>query len=279
MKNRLNTSLLSRLAAFTLAEGATHVAHWNNSRKIAFTLAEVLITLGIIGVVAAMTMPSLIQNTKEKEVISKLKKFQSLMSQAFLMSVNENGTPDNWGLDANFNIQTPVLSDKFIPYLKVTKDCGLIGKCFYNKDIYFLNNLKWTNLYNPTGWGQMTLELADGSLVAMNVISSDCSSVRGTSKNLQNVCAFLYIDVNGGVNPNIFGKDFFSFYVTKYGVIPTGLPEEFDTNHSFAKNCIGENANGMGCTAWVIYNENMDYLHCKDLSWDGKHSCKEKSSK
>ena len=191
MKNRLNTSLLSRLAAFTLA--------------------EVLITLGIIGVVAAMTMPSLIQNTKEKEVISKLKKFQSLMSQAFLMSVNENGTPDNWGLDANFNIQTPVLSDKFIPYLKITKDCGLIGKCFYNKDIYFLNNLKWTNLYNPTGWGQMTLELADGSLVAMNVISSDCSSVRGTSKNLQNVCAFLYIDVNGGVKPNIFGKDFLVF--------------------------------------------------------------------
>ena len=50
------------LAAFTLAEGATHVAHWNNSRKIAFTLAEVLVTLGIIGVVSAMTVPTLMQN-------------------------------------------------------------------------------------------------------------------------------------------------------------------------------------------------------------------------
>ena len=57
----LGASHLSRLAAFTLAEGATHVARWNNSRKIAFTLAEVLITLGIIGIVAAMTMPVLIQ--------------------------------------------------------------------------------------------------------------------------------------------------------------------------------------------------------------------------
>ncbi len=28
--------------------------------------------------------------------------------------------------------------------------------------------------------------------------------------------------------------------------------------------------NGYGCTAWVIYNENMDYLHCNDLNWDGK---------
>ena len=55
-----------KLAAFTLAEGATYVAHWNNSRKIAFTLAEVLITLGIIGVVAAITMPTLINNYQKK---------------------------------------------------------------------------------------------------------------------------------------------------------------------------------------------------------------------
>ena len=56
-----HTSLKSKIA-FTLAEGATHVALWNNQRKIAFTLAEVLITLGIIGVVAALTIPALIQS-------------------------------------------------------------------------------------------------------------------------------------------------------------------------------------------------------------------------
>lgn len=60
--------------AFTLAEGATHVVNWDNSRKIAFTLAEVLITLGIIGVVAAMTLPSLITNYQEKQRVSQLKK-------------------------------------------------------------------------------------------------------------------------------------------------------------------------------------------------------------
>ena len=40
------------------------------------------------------------------------------------------------------------------------------------------------------------------------------------------------------------------------------------------KNGIVSNAQGRSCTAWVLYNENMDYLHCSDLSWDGKHSCK-----
>ena len=59
--------------AFTLAEGATHIATCGNNKKFAFTLAEVLITLGIIGVVAAMTMPSLIANYKKKQAVTQLK--------------------------------------------------------------------------------------------------------------------------------------------------------------------------------------------------------------
>ena len=54
------------LAAFTLAEGATHVETFNNYRKHAFTLAEVLITLGIIGVVAAVALPALITNINDR---------------------------------------------------------------------------------------------------------------------------------------------------------------------------------------------------------------------
>ena len=84
-----------KLAAFTLAEGATHVAHWNNSRKIAFTLAEVLITLGIIGVVAAMTMPSLIQHHREKAMVTSLEKFVSTISQAVDLYKADNECVDS----------------------------------------------------------------------------------------------------------------------------------------------------------------------------------------
>ena len=91
----LAASLLDRLAAFTLAEGATHVAHWNNSRKIAFTLAEVLITLGIIGVVAAMTMPSLIQHHREKAMVTSLEKFVSTISQAVDLYKADNECVDS----------------------------------------------------------------------------------------------------------------------------------------------------------------------------------------
>ena len=78
---------------------ATHVAHWDNSRKIAFTLAEVLITLGIIGVVAAMTIPTLMANHRKKVVETKLEKIYSVMNQAINLTNAEYGDVTNWIID------------------------------------------------------------------------------------------------------------------------------------------------------------------------------------
>ena len=62
----------------------------------AFTLAEVLITLGVIGVVAAMTMPTLIANHKKKVVVTKMEKFYSSMNQAIKLSEVQNSEVKNW---------------------------------------------------------------------------------------------------------------------------------------------------------------------------------------
>ena len=89
-------SLLKSKLAFTLAEGATHVAQSNKQCKIAFTLAEVLITLGIIGVVAAMTMPALIGSYRKSVTETKLKKFYSVMNQAIKLAEVDNGELSMW---------------------------------------------------------------------------------------------------------------------------------------------------------------------------------------
>ena len=68
-----------------------HLFTYSLHKKAAFTLAEVLITLGIIGVVAAMTMPSLIQNYQKKQTAVRLEKFYSIMSQAVLQWQNDEG--------------------------------------------------------------------------------------------------------------------------------------------------------------------------------------------
>lgn len=71
----------------------------------AFTLAEVLVTLGIIGVVAALTIPALIANHKKQVTVTRLEKFYSVINQAIKMSSLENREPEGWEgvemLDAN----------------------------------------------------------------------------------------------------------------------------------------------------------------------------------
>ena len=125
------------------------------------------------------------------------------------------------------------------------------------------------------------LKLSDGSIITFYVYNQNCSMSWGNGKALENICGEISIDINGNGKPNQYGIDFFAFFLTKYGVFPMGTSEQirgFTFNNYCRDKSIGVvsgmGANGYGCTAWVIYNENMDYLRCDDLSWDGKHECK-----
>ena len=104
------------------------------SKKVAFTLAEVLITLGIIGIVAAMTMPALIQKNNNKVVETRLKKFYSAINQAVLMAEKDYGDKKVWyedlagaDVDEEGNIiegssEAEVWFRKYLaPYMKITK--------------------------------------------------------------------------------------------------------------------------------------------------------------
>lgn len=235
-------------------------------REAAFTLAEVLITLGIIGVVAAMTMPSLIQNYQEKATVTKLKKCYSLVSQAYVSILNDEGGSDT--LQAGDDLE---MMEKFGKYLKYQKTCGRNKGCFPNvtyKSVTGNGYSKWED--NTTDRSRAIL--TDGTLIMFNK-----SAMWGYEGN--DLYAQIYVDINGFKGPNQLGRDFFYFYINPEKIVPAGAKalEEKNEDLKFTKNCIQQN--GYACAAWVIYNENMDYLHCKDLSWDGKHSCKEKSSK
>lgn len=236
-------------------------------KKAAFTLAEVLITLGIIGVVAAMTMPSLIQNYQEKATVTKLKKCYSLVSQAYVSILNDEGGSDT--LQAGDDLE---MMEKFGKYLKYQKTCGRNKGCFPNVTYKSVTG----NGYNK--WEDDTTDrsraiLTDGTLIMFNK-----SAMWGGNEG-NYLYAQIYVDINGFKGPNQLGRDFFYFYINPEKIVPAGAKalEEKKEDQKFTKNCIQQN--GYACAAWVIYNENMDYLHCKDLSWDGKHSCKEKSSK
>lgn len=253
-------------------------------RKMAFTLAEVLITLGVIGVVAALTLPSLIQKSTEKETVVALKKFYSESSQAFSLAVEKDGEPDQW---STIEIGDGEGSDEFIahmkPYFKILKDCSYDqAGCSSEGKYKTLAGMERVTFADGSS-RHSKFVLSNGMLVTFFLNSKECkfkSEEMGDTPQLKNICGGLAVDINGHKKPNVYGRDYFIFYVTKYGIIPSGSPSENKetSNYPFSVQCKRTNTSsyfsGHGCAAWVIYNENMDYLHCDDLSWEGKHKCK-----
>src|SRR5574344_281999 len=120
----------------------------------AFTLAEVLIVLGIIGVVAAMTIPVLMQRAGERETVTKLKKAYSTLSNAYNLAINNDGVPTDWGTWQDDNNGNQLLLEHFLPYLKVLKNCGItqsgcMGSSYKTLDGLYADNYdyKYMNDY------------------------------------------------------------------------------------------------------------------------------------
>lgn len=237
----------------------------------AFTLAEVLITIGIIGIVAAMTIPNLLAQHRERENVTKLKTVYSTITQAYTRAVTEFGTPDFWNLEEqNSSVGAQNINQILSPYFNVTENCSTNGGCWYDGNILKLNTSS-SGINYSTNSAYSTFSTVDGVQFAFNVENPACEAVYGTSRALEHVCATFTVDVNGKKFPNQYGYDVFKFYITKFGIQPYGL--DSDTTNTFGTTCSKQNS-GEGCAAWAVFKSNMDYLHCGGLEWDGKDRCR-----
>ena len=233
-----------------------------------FTLSEVLITLVVIGIIAAITVMILITDIQEKATVQRVKQAYSMLSQAYGMILKDEGSPDEWGMQGMYDdISHKILAKKFIPYMKVQTDCTDMTSAEAIKNCY-------RNLNTQTHSAFKTI---NGLVFQFRAWNKNCSSTYGKVKN---VCGHINVDINGNKNPNVMGRDLFDFYFTKDEIYPIGTNGDHISFYKYCTNtkkfgsAYDSYVNGMGCTAWVIYNENMDYLRCSDLSWGGKRECK-----
>ena len=237
--------------------------------KKAFTLAEVLITLGIIGVVAALTMPVLIQNHKEKTTVARLKKTYSVLSNAYMLALNENPDVTSWFPSDEISENSKIFFDKIKPYLKIQKECGFEKGCLTSGYVKTLDGRNYT-IYDERD-DEYRFILSDGTTLWFYISINDLDLVN------ENGIGNIKVDIDGKKGPYTFGKDVFLFYITTNKIVPYGTQNTTINSVSFDYACNKSkttDANGIGCTAWVLYNENMDYLHCNDLTWSGKVRCK-----
>lgn len=229
-----------------------------NSRK-AFTLAEVLITLGIIGIVAAMTIPTLMNNTKNKQTIVATKKAYSELLQAKKLIEVEEGGVEGWIPDVG-TAGDIALASLFAAKMNVIKNCTQTGIIDCVGTSYkYLNGATFPYVDNTT---KQTLILNDGSSLIFGTFGSGGSSAYGAvGSELATAYGDVYVDINGPKKPNVIGEDVFSFFITKNTLIPYGSQQVSSIGFDVA-TC-RKDASGHGCAAWVLNKENMDYLNCK----------------
>lgn len=198
----------------------------NSQRHLAFTLAEVLITLGIIGVVAALTIPTIISSAEKISTVSKVEKAYSMLSQATLSVASENGD----SLENIFTSDPNVMYQTFLAKFKVAKACANTSGCFpANIDYY---NIQKSDIWGTPIDSNSTLYkfvLADGSLIFLWDGSAGCKWTEGS---LSNLCADVGFDINGSKGPNIAGKDLFEFYLKKNGTLAPFGSEGYDCSAS-----------------------------------------------
>lgn len=143
-----HSRLLYKNVTFTLSKGRPDCIITQTAAKAAFTLAEVLITLAIIGVLAALTIPVISQHYVNRLTETRLAKFYSLINQAIIMSKVDNGEPETWDYwttdtydEDNNIVNQSEASDRgfqkyLAPYLKVTKK-NVIDKSGDKKILYY----------------------------------------------------------------------------------------------------------------------------------------------
>lgn len=186
------------------------------SKNLGFTLAEVLITLGIIGVVAVITVPILVNNIQNAQYKTAYKKSYSMISQALSNAMADNAmeTPTASRDIAHLNNFKTLMS-----YIKTQKTCydqTDNSQCWY-KDGEEYNSSSYSNGYPNVQ-----------DLAAIDISGMSWATYANGFDNS------IFVDTNGLKGPNQFGKDRFQF---RLATSSTGYRTAWDTNGRYSGLC------------------------------------------
>ena len=238
-------------------------------KKFAFTLAETLIVMGIIGVIAALTLPNLNSSTGEKEKVAKFNKLKVNIEDAVGRAQAVYGPLDEWCSSSyiSYNDCNKRHFDRITEFLKFSKICNSISVCTIPVD---------QNGSGGTEQCPLAAILADGSTFAYIGYYNQ--------KSVESI----YIDIDGpNKGANKTGHDVFMFeYSQQDGIV--------DSSKVYGTGYISDSKrvekypcgafNRYDATDWVLLFNNMDYLKTTDgttcpdgktkLTFGGNHSCK-----
>lgn len=258
-------------------------------KKYGFTLAEVLLTLGIIGVIAALTTPTLVANVRNNANGAALSTTVSTLENAFTSMIAKEDADNLFDTEAWENANDPKkFAGIFGDYLSISgfQDYSDVDDIhnYYGKDNgpFVLNTNGTKNktvddtlaskLILKNGWfGNQAIELKSGAMVfIVNMPEKDLeddaiNAIKDKGGSLYSEAGNVWIDVNGAASPNMLGRDIFGFYLGENGKLyPLGgkdaalfesaeSPQLWDNSKSSIRCLNGDIADGgYGCAARVV---------------------------
>ena len=236
-------------------------ANLSQLKKRAFTLAETLIVMGIIGVVAALTLPNLNSSTGEKEKVAKVKKIYQNLNDAFGRAEAVYGPYDEWCSGIEYVSCRHRQFERILEFLKYSKKCDSVNICSIDMD-----------QNGSAGSYSDAAILADGTVIAVYL------SNPWTTNSLD-----INIDIDGtNKGANNDGYDVFKFYVNHDKGVH--VEDIMSNTSSYVDKYSDGSFSNTSAAAWIINFDNMDYLKTSDgttcpdgktkLTSGGNHSCK-----
>lgn len=245
-----------------------------------FSIAEILIALLVIGIVAVITLP-ILRNYQKQEFYSAFKKeYNSFSNATKLMATINNGSL--WDSSSiNLTTRSKSMRDEYAKYLSAI-DLDTIGNIFnYTFTAYDARNgtidvkngntstgdSYWVGFFMPTSSYAMILK--DGAFASF-ASTPNCSAIGGDWGENQSpithyYCGYIVIDVNGATPPNRFGVDIYSLWVTQpagdeqYRVDPGNAWSSQGGMCGYTNGAYSWWLYGFGCGQYVLQNKTLPF--------------------
>ena len=201
-------------------------------KKRGFTLAEVLITLGIVGVVAALTAPALVMSSRNEANAARLSTVVSNMENAFQSAIAQEGVDNLYGTSLWDQNEISATTGNRALFVGRLGQYMILNGYKDNQRTFYGNGVEVHAMSNTGGVGQVTqipntpfvIETKNGAAIFVhtyrrNNLAAQRTAAINAGCTLYTVAAAITVDVNGKNGPNVFGRDIFTFALGENGVL------------------------------------------------------------
>ena len=225
-------------------------------KKLGFTLSEVLVTLAIIGVISALTIPTFVSNAENKANAAKLSSLITDVQTAFTNMITSEAVLEMEETEfgqksADATATTSDRAGELSKYLKLAGSSNNMATFYGTESIVHIGNSASANAVTPSF--NDIYQVKNGALLFYGIEAKTKASNNAATTSVDSSIGLVAIDVNGAAKPNLWGRDVFQFMLGSDGILyPAGGSDYQHVRSENATVPCTVGTNTIGCTNKLI---------------------------